>query len=81
MRLFIAINFPDVVKVAIIQVRDSLKESALCGNFSADENLHLTLVFCEYNVLQAEMVKSIVKEIRFSEFMIALGKVGRFIRN
>jgi len=45
MRLFIAINFPDEIKATIAKIRDGLKEKAFRGNFSSDENLHLTLVF------------------------------------
>ena len=45
MRLFIAIHFPDEIKAILAEIRDSLKEAALQGNFSLDENLHLTLVF------------------------------------
>lgn len=45
MRLFIAINFCAEVKSKIVQIQDKLRQSAVCGNFTARENLHLTLFF------------------------------------
>lgn len=45
MRLFIAINFCAEVKSKIIQIQDKLRQSAVRGNFTARENLHLTLFF------------------------------------
>ena len=82
MRLFIAINFPADVKATIVQSRDSLKQAALQGNFSLDENLHLTLVFLgECDIRQANIVKSVMDYVRFEAFTLSLDKVGRFKRH
>ena len=82
MRLFIAINFPAEIKAAIAEVRDSLKRTALQGNFSADENLHLTLLFLgECDVRQTNAIKTVMSETLFSEFTLMLDKAGYFKRD
>jgi len=82
MRLFIAINFPDEIKATIAEIRDSLKASALRGNFSFDENLHLTLVFLgECDFRQTEAIKTVMDDTIFSEFTLMLDKVGYFKRD
>ena len=82
MRLFIAINFPDEIKKTVAEIRDHLKKSALRGNFSFDENMHLTLVFLgECDIQQKEAVKAVMNDIMFSEFTLMLDKVGYFKRD
>ena len=82
MRLFIAINFPDEIKATIAEIRDSLKESALRGNFTIDENLHLTLVFLgECDFRQTGAIKTVMDDTIFSEFTLTLDKVGYFKRD
>ena len=82
MRLFIAINFPDEVKSVITKIRDDIKASAFCGNFTVDANLHLTLVFLgECDRQQAGSVKAVMDEIKFPEFALMLEKVGYFKRD
>jgi 2'-5' RNA ligase len=82
MRLFIAINFPGEIKAAIAQIRDHVRKSALSGNFTLTENLHLTLVFLgECDVRQLEAVKSIMGETTFPQFTLKLDQVGCFKRD
>ena len=82
MRLFIAINFPREIKTIIAKVRDNLKNDALRGNFTFDENLHLTLVFLgECDARQADAVKTVMESAVFPEFTLVLDKVGYFRRN
>jgi len=82
MRLFIAINFPAEIKTIIAQCRDRLKEAAWQGNFSLDENLHLTLVFLgECDVRQTNTVKAVMNDTRFESLTLTLDKVGRFKRH
>ena len=82
MRLFVAINFPAEIKAAIAKVRDDLKNSALRGSFTFDENLHLTLVFLgECDVRQTDAVKAVMDNTIFSEFTLMLDKVGYFKRD
>ena len=81
MRLFIAINFPAEIKAAIAKIRDNIKEAALRGNFSFDENLHLTLLFLgECDCRQTETLKTVMNETVFSEFTLTLDKIGCFER-
>jgi len=82
MRLFIAINFPDEIKTIIAKVRDSIKDNAIRGSFSFDENLHLTLVFLgECDFRQTEIIKSVMNETKFSNFTLTTDKVGFFKRD
>jgi len=82
MRLFIAINFPGEIKAAIAKIRDSLKGAAFRGNFSANENLHLTLAFLgECDSRQTEAIKSVMDAITFPELTLMLDKAGYFKRD
>jgi 2'-5' RNA ligase len=82
MRLFIAINFPEEIKSAIATIRNGLKQSALRGNFTFDENLHLTLVFLgECDNRQTETIKSVLNETLFPAFTLTLDKAGYFKRD
>ena len=82
MRLFIAINFPDEVKAVVAAFRDLVKRAALRGNFTFDENLHLTLVFLgECNFQQEKSVRDVLNETVFSEFALTIEKTGAFKRD
>jgi 2'-5' RNA ligase len=45
MRLFTAVNFDDPVKGRLLEAQAAIRAESLRGNFSREENLHLTLVF------------------------------------
>jgi 2'-5' RNA ligase len=45
MRLFIAVNFDDQVKGRFLEAQGRIRAKSRGGNFSREENLHLTLVF------------------------------------
>ena len=45
MRLFIAINLSDEMRSALIDAQNDMYESGVRGNFSPEENLHVTLAF------------------------------------
>jgi 2'-5' RNA ligase len=45
MRLFTAVNFDDTVKRRLLEAQAEIRAGSLGGNFSREENLHLTLVF------------------------------------
>jgi len=82
MRLFIAINFPDEIKETLAAIRNTLKESALRGNFSFDNNLHLTLVFLgECDVRQVETIKAVMNGTLFPPFALRLNQVDYFKRD
>ena len=52
MRLFIAIQFPDRIKKALSYLQQDMRDIGIEGNYTKEENFHLTLVFIgEYKVL------------------------------
>ena len=79
MRLFIAINFKNETRSNLLALRDELRGKSRRGNFSAPENLHLTLVFLgECDGKQTTTIKSVLETIRFEPFDVAVDCVGRF---
>jgi 2'-5' RNA ligase len=82
MRLFIAINFNGETRSRLLALRDELRRKSERGNFSAMENLHLTLAFLgECDGKQTTAAKSALSAISFESFDIAVERVGRFKRN
>lgn len=45
MRLFIAINLSDAMKDALINTQCEMYDRGVRGNYTKEENLHLTLAF------------------------------------
>jgi 2'-5' RNA ligase len=45
MRLFIAILLNDQMKNALLQMQDDMRERGVQGNFTPEENMHLTVAF------------------------------------
>jgi 2'-5' RNA ligase len=45
MRLFVAVNFDEPVRRRLLEAQEAIRAKSLGGNFSREENLHLTLVF------------------------------------
>ena len=43
MRLFVAILLSDEMKAALIEAQNAMYDRGLRGNYSQEENLHLTL--------------------------------------
>jgi 2'-5' RNA ligase len=82
MRLFIAINFNNVTRSALIALRDELRSRSKHGNFSLPENLHLTLAFLgECDAKQTAAAKSAMDTVSFKPFDIQAESIGRFKRN
>ena len=82
MRLFIAINFPPEIKANIAKIRNCLKENSLRGNFTFDENLHLTLVFLgECDSKELKTIIEILNNTNFQIFTLMFDKVGYFKRD
>jgi len=80
-RLFIAINFNDETRARLLSLRDELRARSSHGNFSAPENLHLTLAFLgECNDKQAASAKAAMDAVGFAPFPATIEKVGRFGR-
>jgi len=82
MRLFIAINFNNDTLSHLLALRDKLRGSSQQGNFSAPENLHLTLAFLgECDSKQTSATKSLLEKVSFVPFDTAIDCVGRFKRD
>ena len=82
MRLFIAINFQDEIKVKLIETQDLLKKYALRGNFTSPENLHLTLVFLgEVAGSRVREVENVMDEVNVKPFTINISGIGSFKRD
>lgn len=81
MRLFVAINFNDETRAQLIALRDELRSRSKRGNFTLDDNLHLTLAFIgEVNPNKIDKLKAIMETVAFSPFEVALDKLGTFSR-
>ncbi|OGO87855.1 MAG: 2'-5' RNA ligase [Clostridiales bacterium GWF2_36_10] len=80
MRLFIAIIFNNEIKSDLLSNIKKLQEASIKGNFTCDENLHLTLAFIgETDRLNG--IKKVIDEIKAVPFLITLGKNGVFKRS
>ena len=78
-RLFIAITFNNETRSRLLALRDELRGKSERGNFSAPENLHLTLVFLgERNGRKVVSAKSVVSAVSFEPFDITVDCVGCF---
>jgi 2'-5' RNA ligase len=81
MRLFIAINFNDETRARLFSLRDELRSRSKRGNFTLNDNLHLTLVFIgECNPKNLEKVKAILDTVTFDPFEAAIERLGTFSR-
>jgi len=82
MRLFIAINFNNETRSCLLALRDELRGKSQRGNFSAPENLHLTLAFLgECDGKRTAAVKSVLSAVSFEPFDITIDRVGCFNRD
>ena len=77
MRLFISIQLNDEMRDALTQIQHSMQRQGVRGNFTREENLHLTLAFIgEYP--DPYDVKDILDQIEFEDFAIKLEGLGSF---
>ena len=77
MRLFIAIKLSDAMKDSLIRLENILYDRGVRGNYTSEENLHLTLVFIgEYP--DCEPVLDALSSVAFSPFELRLEGMGRF---
>ena len=77
MRLFIAINFSVEMKKTLADLINHLKKQRVKANFTAPENLHLTLVFVGETESEDLIIKSIEK-LSVPPFEITLENHGSF---
>ncbi|MCR5023232.1 MAG: RNA 2',3'-cyclic phosphodiesterase [Lachnospiraceae bacterium] len=77
MRLFIAIQFPERVKNALLYLQQDMKDCGMKGNYTKEENLHLTLAFIgEYK--DPEAVMDALDSIDLEPFYIELDGFGNY---
>ena len=77
MRLFFAIDLSPEMKGEIVRYQNELYESGVRGNFTSEENLHLTLAFIgEYP--DPDAVMDSLAEFEFTPFPLELNGVGSF---
>jgi 2'-5' RNA ligase len=81
MRLFIAINFNNKTRSYLLALRDELRGKSQRGNFSAPENLHLTLAFIgEVSLKNVDKIEAILETVTFSPFEAVIDRLGTFSR-
>ena len=77
MRLFIAVRLSDAMKDSLIHTQNTLHDRGVRGNYTSEENLHLTLAFIgEYP--DAETVLDALASVAFRPFALSLEGMGRF---
>lgn len=77
MRLFIAIRLNKEMKDALIDAQNQMYEGGIRGNFSSEENLHLTLAFIgEYP--DPDKVMDALETVAFTPFKLYLEGFGNF---
>ena len=77
MRLFIAVKLSDAMKDSLITMQNTLHDRGVRGNYTTEENLHLTLAFIgEYP--DAETVLDALSSVAFRPFGLSLEGMGRF---
>ena len=77
MRLFIAIKLSDAMKDSLITVQNTLYDRGMRGNYTSEENLHLTLAFIGEHP-DAETVLDALASVSFRPFELSLEGMGRF---
>ncbi len=77
MRLFVAIQLNQSVKQLAKDVQSTFKQFGVRGNYTSQENLHITLAFIgEYGDPTAVM--DALKSVRFAPFAVTIDEVGSF---
>ncbi len=78
-RAFIAIEFPDEVIKEVARVQEIIRNLKFTGKLTELENLHLTLKFLgEIEQDKLKRIKERLRQIKFKEMELKLGKVGFF---
>ena len=77
MRLFIAIRLSDEMKAALIHTQNMLYDYGIRGNYTKEENLHLTLAFIG-EFPDPQPVMDALETVRFTPFELELQGMGCF---
>lgn len=80
MRLFVAILFTENIKDRICSVMNTLNANAVQGNFTARENLHLTLAFIGESTKINE-AKRAIDVVHADQFLLDIHGFGKFRRD
>jgi 2''-5'' RNA ligase len=81
MRLFIAINLSEEEKEQVLSVQNLLKDKAMRGSFTKQENFHLTLAFLgEIRDSQVLSIQKIMDDAPCGTFSLCFDKIGTFHR-
>ena len=82
MRLFIAVNFDQITKQKISQAADILKAKGVKGNFTNQNNYHITLLFLgQSDDYQTSAAKKAITQIKKDPFDIKLQNISNFGKN
>lgn len=77
MRLFVALQFDDSIIDALTDFQQDLRSMGVQGNYTKEENLHLTLAFIgEYG--DPDAVLDVMEQVNFRPFELRLSGVGSF---
>ncbi len=77
MRLFIAINFDENMTDALIEMQDDLMRYGVNGNYTREENFHMTLVFIGESD-EPEKIEGIMKDVPLRSFTIKVSSMRHF---
>lgn len=77
MRLFIAINLSQEMKESLIDLQNDWYDAGVRGNYSPEENLHLTLAFIGEYPDPAPVIAA-MNTVRFTPIPLKLRGVGAF---
>ncbi len=77
MRLFIAINLTEAMKDALINAQNDMYGQGVRGNFTKEENLHLTLAFIGEHP-NPDAVMDALSAVAFTPFELTLDGLGCF---
>lgn len=77
MRLFVAIRLSQELKNALLDVQNAMYERGVRGNFSPEENLHLTLAFIG-DYPDAQPVLEALSTVSFTPFELSTDGIGCF---
>ena len=77
MRLFIAVNFDEKIKNALMDIQDDMSFAGVSGNYTRPENMHLTLAFLG-DYPDPDRVLEAMNKVSFRPFDISLNGAGAF---
>lgn len=78
MRLFIAIKFSPEIENALLSLQSEMRKSGISGNYTKQENLHLTLAFIGESDHPDKVIEAL-NNVEFEPFDMSLEKqLGNF---